>query len=77
MHAESPEGQSVGVVKNLLMSLILLLLVLSSPIYDVIEKYIKPLDNFEPEELYGRVKIIVNGNWIGIVDEPITNFINI
>ena len=53
--AESPEGQSVGVVKNLAYMAHIAIASLSQPIYDVVEKFIKPLDNFTFEELYGTV----------------------
>ena len=68
--AESPEGQSVGVVKNLAYMAHIAIASLSQPIYDVIEKFIKPLDDFTFEELYGTVKVIVNGNWLGTVEDP-------
>ena len=72
--AETPEGQSVGVVKNICYMSHITIASLSSPIYEVSEKYIRPLEDFEPEELYGRVKIIINGAWIGVVDEPLEYF---
>ena len=68
--AESPEGQSVGVVKNLAYMAHISVASLSQPIYDVIEKFIQPLEDFTFEELYGKVKVIVNGNWLGTVDDP-------
>lgn len=68
--AESPEGQSVGVVKNLAYLAHISIASLSNPIYDVVEKFIIPLENLTFEELYNKVKIIINGNWIGTVKEP-------
>ena len=68
--AESPEGQSVGVVKNLAYMAHISVASLSQPIYDVIEKFIKPLEDFTFEELYGKVKVIINGNWLGTVEDP-------
>ena len=68
--AESPEGQSVGVVKNLAYMAHISIASLSNPIYDVIEKFIINLDDLSFEELYGKVKIIVNGNWLGTVEKP-------
>ena len=68
--AESPEGQSVGVVKNLAYMAHIAIASLSQPIHDVIEKFIEPLENFTFEELYGKVKVIVNGNWLGTVKNP-------
>ena len=68
--AESPEGQSVGVVKNLAYMAHISVASLSQPIYDVIDKYILKLEDFTFEELYGKVKVIVNGNWLGTVEDP-------
>ena len=68
--AESPEGQSVGVVKNLAYLAHISIKSVSQPIYDVIEKFIIKLKDSTFEELYNKVKIIINGNWIGSVKEP-------
>ena len=68
--AESPEGQSVGVVKNLAYMAHISIASLSNPIYDVIEKFIIKLEDLTFEELYNTVKIIVNGSWIGTVKDP-------
>ena len=68
--AESPEGQSVGVVKNIAYLAHITIASISQPIYDVVEKFIIPLDTMTPEELYGTVKVIINGNWIGTIENP-------
>ena len=68
--AESPEGQSVGVVKNIAYLAHITIDSASQLIYDVIEDYIIPLENLTTKELFGKVKIIVNGNWIGTVEKP-------
>ena len=68
--AESPEGQSVGVVKNLAYMAHISIKSLSQPIYDVIEPFIIKLSDSKFEEIYNKVKIIVNGNWIGTVKNP-------
>jgi DNA-directed RNA polymerase II subunit RPB2 len=68
--AESPEGQSVGVVKNLAYMAHISVSSLSNIIYDVIEKFIIKLEDSTFEELYDKVKIIVNGNWIGTTKNP-------
>ena len=44
--AESPEGQSVGVVKNLAYMAHISIASLSQPIYDVIEKFIIKIKRF-------------------------------
>ena len=65
--AESPEGPSVGVVKNLSFMTLITIRSHTQPILDVIQDKYTPLDKLTPEELYGKVKIILNGCWIGIV----------
>ena len=68
--AESPEGQSVGVVKNIAYMAHITIASLTLPIYDVIKPYIIPLEQDNIEEFYGKVKVFVNGCWLGRVDKP-------
>ena len=68
--AESPEGQSVGVVKNIAYMAHITIASLSVPIYDVIEKFIIPLDINSVEEFHDTVKVFVNGCWLGRVEKP-------
>ena len=68
---ECPEGQSVGVVKNLSQ---LALITIGSDveiILNVIKDRISPIENYKPKELFEKTKVIVNGNWLGITDTPI------
>jgi len=70
--AESPEGQSVGVVKNITYMAHVTIPGHSGKIYDIVEKHVKKLaDNNKPEALYKKIKIFINGNWIGITETPI------
>ena len=73
--AETPEGASVGVVKNLAITTLVTQMVNSKPILDRVMGYdVIPLSEigdeedkmvrFEDIEKYG--KIFINGNWIGI-----------
>ena len=66
--AETPEGQSVGVVKNLSYLTIISGYSDSSPIYDYILPHIRLLDT---GNLYNKVKVFVNGRWIGVSENPI------
>ena len=68
--AESPEGASIGVVKNLAYLAHITIPSLSQPIYDVMKKHIINIEDKPPEELSDYVKIIVNGCWVGITDKP-------
>ena len=65
--AETPEGQSVGVVKNLSYMTHVTLSSDSEPIFAYIKPYIDNIEPCKPEELFGKVKVIVNGAWIGVV----------
>jgi DNA-directed RNA polymerase II subunit RPB2 len=69
--AETPEGQSVGVVKNLSYLTIVSGYSDSSPIYEYIRPYISTL---EEGNLYDKVKVFLNGRWIGISHNPIELF---
>jgi DNA-directed RNA polymerase II subunit RPB2 len=68
--AETPEGAPVGVVKNLSYLAHITIRANSNIIYDILKGKIIPIDNCGPKDLYERVKIIVNGAWIGICDNP-------
>ena len=69
--AETPEGQSVGVVKNLSYLTIVSGYSDSTSIYDCLSRHIQTL---EDGNLYDKVKVIVNGRWIGVTDKPIEVF---
>lgn len=64
--AETPEGASVGIVKNLSVMAHITIYSRSAPIYELLAPHIKSL---EPRDCYGAVKVFVNGAWIGVVDD--------
>lgn len=68
--AETPEGQSVGVVKNLSYLTHITINSNSQILYDIIIPKIKELDKCSNKELYENIKIFINGNWVGISTEP-------
>ena len=68
--AESPEGQSVGVVKNLSYMCHISLPSGSETIYNILEKHVVTFENTTPKKIYNKVKIFINGNWIGYVINP-------
>jgi DNA-directed RNA polymerase II subunit RPB2 len=71
--AESPEGQSVGVVKNTSVLSHITIKSDTNIIINVLkDKYIT-LDNIDQKDLFGKVKLYINGCWIGIVENP-SNF---
>ena len=68
--AESPEGQSVGVVKNTSVLTHITIKSDTNIIYNIIDgKYMK-LEDKSPKELFGKVKVYINGCWVGIVEKP-------
>jgi DNA-directed RNA polymerase II subunit RPB2 len=72
--AETPEGQSVGVVKNISYMTNVSTYSDSGPIYDYIKPYVLPLDHYDTETFYDKVKVFVNGRWVGITHDPMGLF---
>ncbi len=71
--AETPEGQSIGVVKNIsyMAHITIPSLSASSCLPEFIEPFIVKLEDVKsPKELYGKIKVIVNGAWLGVAKEP-------
>ena len=69
--AETPEGGSVGVVKNMSYLTHITIPVLSAALYEYVKPYVKLVDDCTVDEVIGKVKVFINGNWIGISEEPI------
>ena len=68
--AETPEGQSVGIVKNMSYMSHVTIHSNSNSLYEYVEPYIINLDKLKPSELHDKVKVFINGAWIGISEEP-------
>lgn len=68
--AETPEGAPVGVVKNLSYLAHITIRSNSQTIYDIVDPRIINIDDCRPIDLYGKIKIMINGAWIGITDKP-------
>jgi DNA-directed RNA polymerase II subunit RPB2 len=68
--AETPEGQSVGVVKNLAYMAHITISSNSEPIYNNVMPYIIDIATCKPIELFKKVKIFINGCWVGVVENP-------
>ena len=69
--AETPEGQSVGVVKNLSYMAHITIASNSEPIYNNVMPHIIDIATCKPNELFGKVKIFINGCWVGVVINPV------
>ena len=70
--AETPEGQSVGVVKNLSYMTHITIYSNSLPLYEYIVPNIIKIDDPElkAEDIYDKVKVFINGAWVGITFNP-------
>ena len=68
--AETPEGQSVGMVKSLAIMTHVTIYSDSAPLYDIIYPKIKRLENLNPIDVFNKVKVFINGLWVGITEEP-------
>jgi DNA-directed RNA polymerase II subunit RPB2 len=69
--AETPEGGSVGVVKNLSYLAHITIKSNTEPITDLISNFMTDIDDEPPKALYDKVKVFINGSWVGISDKPI------
>ena len=63
--AETPEGHSVGVVKNLSYLTHVTIPSNSTALYDYTEDHIHKFDDLSKEGLHGGVKVFINGCWLG------------
>lgn len=75
--AETPEGASVGVVKNISYMTHVTIPSNHEPIYECIkDKYIPFNENIDENiEKYGDyVKVFINGIWVGFTDNPLSLF---
>ena len=64
MHSESPEGGSVGVVKNLGYLTHITIKSNIDTVYNFLENDIIKIETLTPNELYNKVKLFINGNWV-------------
>ena len=67
--AETPEGASVGLVKNLSYMTHVTTPSNSSLLYEIIEPQVTPVEDIKGVG-FNKVKVFINGSWVGNVDEP-------
>jgi DNA-directed RNA polymerase II subunit RPB2 len=70
--AETPEGQSVGIVKNLSYMTHISIYSDSKPLYEYIMPEVTPINELQTSsyEMYDKVKVFINGSWVGLTDNP-------
>ena len=69
--AETPEGQSIGIVKNISYMAHLTIPTNSESLYEYILPNILKVDDTPFKELYGKVKVFINGCWVGVTKTPV------
>jgi DNA-directed RNA polymerase beta subunit len=69
--AETPEGQSIGVVKNISYMGHITIPTSSSSLYEYVNPYILSVNDVTTsKELNKKVKVFVNGCWLGVANDP-------
>jgi len=69
--AETPEGQSIGVVKNISYMAHITIPTNSSSLYEYVDPFILKVEAAaNTAELHGKVKVFVNGTWVGVTTDP-------
>ena len=68
--AETPEGQSIGVVKNISYMAHLTIPTNSVSLYEYILPNILRVDDTPHKDLHGKVKVFINGCWVGVTETP-------
>ena len=69
--AESPEGQSIGVVKNISYMCHITIPTNSASLYEYVTPHILSVNDTPSEFLNGKVKVFINGCWLGIAEDPV------
>ena len=66
--AESPEGASIGLVKNLALSSSVTIETNEAPILHELTYFITFIKDLKPDEITLDTKVFINGDWIGIIE---------
>eukprot|EP00922_Rhytidocystis_sp_ex-Travisia-forbesii_P064504 GHVS01095837.1.p1 GENE.GHVS01095837.1~~GHVS01095837.1.p1 ORF type:complete len:1128 (-),score=165.84 GHVS01095837.1:90-3473(-) len=68
--AETPEGQAVGLVKNLALMCDISVGSVVTTVHEFLEEFgLDDLDEMSPQDIKNKVKVFVNGSWAGCFDE--------
>jgi DNA-directed RNA polymerase II subunit RPB2 len=69
--AETPEGASVGVVKNMALSCHITGYADVQPVVDILRNDdVELLSELDTDELFGKTQIFINGNWMYVTQKP-------
>jgi DNA-directed RNA polymerase II subunit RPB2 len=69
--AETPEGGSIGVVKNLSYMAHVTIPSNSTSLYEYIEPFVNTFDEMTNQEIQQGVKVFINGCWLGNAKNPV------
>ena len=68
----TPEGASVGIVKNLSYMTHITIHSNSMSLYEYVGPHIVPVEELKPLDVHDKVKVFINGSWIGITkNDPV------
>jgi DNA-directed RNA polymerase II subunit RPB2 len=69
---ETPEGQSIGIVKNISYMSHITIPTNSCSLYEIILPQIISLDDerVKPSQVFDKVRVFINGAWVGVSDNP-------
>ena len=70
--AETPEGGSVGVVKNLAYMCHVTIPCSGEALHECVKPHVHPLEDCSPKDLVEGVRVFVNGAWLGQAKDPLT-----
>lgn len=68
--SETPEGGSVGIVKNISYMAHITIPTDSSQLYDIILPKILNINDISPAKCFDKFKVFINGCWVGISNDP-------
>jgi DNA-directed RNA polymerase II subunit RPB2 len=75
---ETPEGQSIGIVKNISFMTHMTIPTNSEYLYEFVKPHILAVENAEsPTDLFDLVKVFINGSWVGCATDPIALYQNL
>ena len=75
---ETPEGQSIGIVKNISFMTHMTIPTNSEYLYEFVKPHILAVENVKsPTELFDMVKVFINGSWVGCATDPIDLYRNL
>lgn len=69
--AETPEGGSVGVVKNLSYMAHVTIPCSSNALYEFVEPQLYRFDEADADTLAAGIRVFVNGSWLGVAKDPL------